>query len=122
MATDAATAPDSAFIGQLKEHLRFGLPDYMIPNRLIVLERMPLTPSGKIDRNALPVPPVASGVETRLEQPASDVEATLAGIYARLLNLADVDLDTNFFDLGGTSLDLVALHDEIRRGSSRIFR
>jgi acyl carrier protein len=110
----AGLAPDGAFIGQLKEHLKSGLPDYMIPNRLVVLERMPLTPSGKIDRNALPVPPAASGVETRLEQPASDVEATLAGIYAGLLNLADVNLDTNFFDLGGTSLDLVALHDEIR--------
>jgi amino acid adenylation domain-containing protein len=110
----AGLAPDGAFIGQLKEHLKSGLPDYMIPNRLVVLERMPLTPSGKIDRNALPVPAAASGVETRLEQPASDVEATLVGIYAGLLNLADVNLDTNFFDLGGTSLDLVALHDEIR--------
>ncbi len=116
-----APAPDSIFIDQIKEHLRLGLPDYMIPNRLIVLERMPLTPSGKIDRNALPVPPVVSGFEAGLEQQASDVEAVLAGIYARLLNLANIDLDTNFFDLGGTSLDLVALHDEIRARFERNF-
>jgi acyl carrier protein len=82
---------------------------------------MPLTPSGKIDRNALPVSPAASGFEAGLEQQASDVEAALAGIYARLLNLANVDLDTNFFDLGGTSLDLVALHDEIRQRFDRNF-
>jgi amino acid adenylation domain-containing protein len=119
--TQEGPAPDSVFIGRIKEHLQLGLPDYMIPNRLIVLERMPLTPSGKIDRNALPVPPAVSGFDAGLEQQASDVEAALAGIYARLLNLANVDLDTNFFDLGGTSLDLVALHDEIRARFERNF-
>jgi acyl carrier protein len=93
----------------------------MIPSRLVVLERMPLTPSGKIDRKALPVPPASFGTEARLKPMASDVEATLAGICARLLNLADVDLDTNFFDLGGTSLDLLALHEEIRERFERNF-
>ena len=61
------------------------------------------------------------GAEARLEQRARDVEVTLAGIWARLLNLADVDLDTNFFDLGGTSFDLVALHEEIRERFERNF-
>jgi acyl carrier protein len=110
----ARNAAAGAFVEQLKEHLRAGLPDYMIPSGLVMLERMPLTPSGKFDRNALPVPPASFGAEARLEQRASDVEATLAGICARLLNLADVDLDTNFFDLGATALDLVALQEEIR--------
>jgi amino acid adenylation domain-containing protein len=115
----AGPAAAGAFVEQLKEHLKAGLPDYMIPSRLVVLARMPLTPSGKIDRKALPVPPI--GAEARLEPRASDVAATLAGICARLLNLADVDLDTNFFDLGGTSLDLVALHEEIRDRFERNF-
>jgi amino acid adenylation domain-containing protein len=119
--TPAGPAPAGAFVEQLKEHLKAGLPDYMIPSRLVVLERMPLTPSGKIDRKALPVPPASFGAGARLEPRASDVEATLAGICARLLNLADVDLDTNFFDLGGTSLDLVALHEEIRERFERNF-
>ena len=119
--TPAGPASAGAFVEQLKEHLRAGLPDYMIPSRLLVLERMPLTPSGKIDRKALPVPPASFGAEARLKPRASDVEATLAGIYARLLNLADVDLDTNFFDLGGTSLDLVALHEVIRERFERNF-
>jgi acyl carrier protein len=119
--TPAGLAPADAFVEQLKAHLRAGLPDYMIPSRLVVLERMPLTPSGKIDRKALPVPPALFGAEARLNPPASDVEATLAGICARLLNLADVDLDTNFFDLGGTSLALVALHEQIRERFERNF-
>ncbi|MGB6325819.1 MAG: amino acid adenylation domain-containing protein [Methylocella sp.] len=119
--TPAGPAPAGGFVEELKAHLRAGLPDYMIPSRLVVLERMPLTPSGKIDRKALPVPPDSFGAEARLEQQACDVEATLAGMCARLLNLADVDLDTNFFDLGGTSLDLVALHEEIRERFERNF-
>jgi amino acid adenylation domain-containing protein len=119
--TPAGPAPAGAFVEQLKAHLRAGLPDYMIPSRLVVLERMPLTPSGKIDRKALPVPPASFDTEARLKPMASDVEATLAGICARLLNLADVDLDTNFFDLGGTSLDLLALHEEIRERFERNF-
>jgi acyl carrier protein len=119
--TPAGPAPADAFVKQLKAHLRAGLPDYMIPSRLVVLERMPLTPSGKIDRKALPVPPASFGTEARLRPMASDVEATLAGICARLLNLADVDLDINFFDLGGTSLDLLALHEQIRERFERNF-
>jgi acyl-coenzyme A synthetase/AMP-(fatty) acid ligase len=95
--TPAGPAPADAFVEQLKAHLWAALPDYMIPSRLVMLE--PLTPSGKIDRKALPVPPASFGAEARLKQPASDVETTRAGICARLLNLADVDLDTDFFDL-----------------------
>ncbi len=109
-----AAGEGSSLIERLKEHLRSGLPDYMVPARLVALERMPLTPSGKIDRNALPEPEASPGADARPEQAASDVEASLAAIWRKLLKLPYVSLDANFFDLGGGSLDLMALHEEIR--------
>ena len=64
----ARNAAAGAFVEQLKEHLRAGLPDYMISSGLVMLERMPLTSSGKFDRKALPVPPASFGAEAKLEQ------------------------------------------------------
>jgi amino acid adenylation domain-containing protein len=107
-------ASSSSFAELIKGHLRALLPEYMVPARFIVLDRMPLTPNGKIDRNALP-PPVASlNPETRSKQAADEVEATLASVLRRILKLPYVELDTNFFDLGVNSLDIVVLHEEIR--------
>lgn len=107
-------SPAEPFVERLKLHLRAGLPDYMVPAMLVALDRMPLTPSGKIDRNALPAPEDSLGGEAKPEQAANDVEAKLAAIWRRLLRVSYVGLDANFFDLGGTSLDLIALHEEIR--------
>ncbi len=112
--TQDGRAPEAQFVERLKQHLGSSLPDYMVPAKLIILDRMPLTPSGKIDRNALPAPQVSSEAGSRPEPPASDVEKKLAAIWRRLLKLPYVGLDENFFDLGGASLDLIALHEEIR--------
>lgn len=112
--TADARVDDNAFLDRLKQCLRAVLPDYMVPARLVALDHMPMTPSGKIDRKALPALPVSDAQEIPRAQPATEPEATLAGIFARLLRLPYVDLDANFFDLGGSSLDVVALHEEIR--------
>ncbi len=96
---------------QVKEGLKSLLPDYMIPGYFMVLEKFPLTPSGKIDRRALPLP----GAETATgEKPATPTEEVLAGIWATLLWRETVHRHDNFFDLGGHSLSATRLIARIR--------
>ncbi|MEW2527590.1 amino acid adenylation domain-containing protein [Streptomyces sp. NPDC047071] len=77
------------------------LPEYMVPAQLVVLDRLPSTPGGKIDRSALPDPGSAAGT---YRAPGSAVEETLAGVYAEVLGLARVGVDDDFFAVGGDSI------------------
>jgi amino acid adenylation domain-containing protein len=90
----------------LRPHLRTSLPDYMIPSLIVALPAMPLTPTAKIDRAALPAPQwdtLAASAEDA--QPRNPVEATLAGIWSDLLGAqAPVGVHDNLFVLGGHSL------------------
>lgn len=98
--------------GALRAQMRRLLPEHMAPAQFIVLDSLPLTPTGKIDRDALPAPQASPAAAP---SPAmSEVEARLAAIWRKLLKVEIVGLDANFFDLGGSSLDLMALHEEIR--------
>ncbi|MBU3061864.1 amino acid adenylation domain-containing protein [Nocardia sp. NEAU-G5] len=78
------------------------LPAYMVPHHLVVLDRLPLTPSGKLDRRALPPVHAAAGPEFR--EPATAAERAVAAVFAELLGTPRIGLDDNFFDLGGNSL------------------
>ena len=90
---------------ELRSFLISKLPDYMIPSAFVVLEAMPLTPSGKIDRQALPDPKnFRPDLDTPYVQPRTLVEGDLANIWADVLALAQVGVHDNFFDLGGHSL------------------
>ncbi|MCP4154363.1 MAG: amino acid adenylation domain-containing protein, partial [bacterium] len=101
----------------LKEYLEQKLPAYMIPAYFIQLEKIPLTPNGKIDRNALPHPEVKTG--TPYAAPRGKVQETLAAIWATVLGVEKetIGIDDNFFEMGGHSLNathLVAqLHKEL---------
>ncbi|MBD9456721.1 non-ribosomal peptide synthetase [Pseudomonas sp. PDM05] len=87
----------------LKAHLKAQLPDYMVPAHLIVLDSMPLTANGKLDRRALPQPdPQANRQE--YVAPRNELESTLAAIWCAVLNVQQVGLDDNFFELGGDSI------------------
>jgi hypothetical protein len=81
-----------------------------VPSALIVLPELPLNANGKVDRSRLPPP--ASGP---VLAPANQTEQALADIWRRVLGVAEISRDANFFDLGGTSLQLIEAHAEIQR-------
>ncbi|GJG95403.1 non-ribosomal peptide synthetase [Cupriavidus pauculus] len=86
----------------LRDWLAEALPDYMVPGALIVLDRMPVTPNGKLDRRALPAPEFTGTAV--YEAPAEGIEATLADVWSAVLKLARVGRADNFFELGGDSI------------------
>lgn len=89
----------------LRKFLQERLPDYMIPSLFVSLEHLPLTPSGKIDRTALPEPKTARPtLNNNLRLPRNAIEETLAEIWAEVLELDQVGVIDNFLDLGGDSL------------------
>ncbi|KPX24332.1 Pyoverdine sidechain peptide synthetase I, epsilon-Lys module, partial [Pseudomonas amygdali pv. eriobotryae] len=87
----------------IKSQLQSSLPDYMVPTHLLLLPELPLTPSGKLDRKALPAPD-SSQLQARYRAPHSDVEICLAAIWQEVLHAQQVGLDDHFFELGGHSL------------------
>src|SRR5215208_932476 len=89
----------------LRQHLQERLPDYMVPNLFMELERLPLTASGKVDRRALPEPPSYCAETGGIyEAPLTTVEEVLCHIWAEVLRLDQVGINDNFFELGGHSL------------------
>jgi len=94
----------SISINELKIFMRQTLPEYMIPQVFIVLEAFPLSPSGKVDRNALPEPESSRLLEIEYTPPRNEQEAIMVKICADLLHLDRVGVFDNFFDLGGHSL------------------
>ncbi|HKP12016.1 MAG TPA: amino acid adenylation domain-containing protein, partial [Blastocatellia bacterium] len=92
-------------LSQLREYLQVKLPDYMVPSAFVVLDQMPLTPNGKLDRHALPPPDWAGLQHGRAAvAPRTPVEEMLTAIWESLLNIDGVGVYENFFELGGHSL------------------
>ena len=99
---------------ELRSYLRERLPEYMVPQVLVKLERMPLSRHGKIDYQRLPEPAPVEG-ELEAEAARSEVEALLAGIWSEVLGLARVGREENFFELGGHSLLATQVMSRVRK-------
>ncbi|UWF47458.1 amino acid adenylation domain-containing protein [Pseudomonas sp. N3-W] len=110
------TAHDQALdIAQLRAHLQGQLPDYMVPSAYVQLASLPLTGNGKLDRKALPAPDHTALLSRAYEAPSTELEQTLARLWAEVLTLERVGRHDNFFELGGHSLLAVRLVNLIQQ-------
>ncbi|OLR93668.1 hypothetical protein BJP25_15490 [Actinokineospora bangkokensis] len=97
--------------GELRAHVAAGLPEYMVPSAVVVLDALPLTPNGKVDRAALPAPDLAAGTG---RGPRDQRERLMTELFAEVLAVPSVSIDDGFFDLGGHSLLATRLISRVR--------
>jgi amino acid adenylation domain-containing protein len=118
----------SSITGELRDFLKQKLPDYMVPSAFVLLESLPLTSSGKLDRRALPAPDDFGNRQDGQDKqdgkaasvaPLTPVEKMLATIWADLLEIKEVGINDNFFELGGHSLLAVRLFAQIEKKFGR---
>ncbi|MEE9385054.1 MAG: MupA/Atu3671 family FMN-dependent luciferase-like monooxygenase [Nannocystaceae bacterium] len=102
-------------LDRIRERLKAGVADYMLPAGYVVLKALPLTPNKKIDRKALPAPDLgASAATAEYVEPGGGVETLIAEIWGSVLKLPQVGVHDNFFDLGGHSLLIVHVLSQLR--------
>ena len=110
---DIAVATDD-----LRRHLSERLPSFLVPSRLVVLDVLPLTPHGKVDRAALSVPE-ARDVVADVVAPCDALEIQLTRIWEDVLNVRPIGVSDNFFELGGHSLLAVKLFDRMAKATGQ---
>ncbi|MCP4108253.1 MAG: SDR family NAD(P)-dependent oxidoreductase, partial [Desulfobacteraceae bacterium] len=114
------TGDENLNVGELRNHLRTTLPDYMIPSYFIQLDKLPLTTGGKVDRRRLPEPETSRPqLETAYVTPETDTEQSIAGVWQELLKLEKVGIHDNFFDMGGHSLLIIRVQNKLQQIFSR---
>jgi amino acid adenylation domain-containing protein/non-ribosomal peptide synthase protein (TIGR01720 family) len=110
----------TADLTELKAHIASVLPEYMVPTAFVVLDRMPLNPNGKVDRQTLPAPSSRQSEGTAFVAPRTPVEQTLADIWADVLGVERVGVDDDFFELGGDSILSIQVVFRTRRAGLHI--
>ena len=109
-------SPQGVTPSDLRQHLKQKLPEYMVPAHFVMLDAFPLTPSGKVDRKALPIPDESRTLlETAFVAPRTPTEGQLAKIWQEVLKLDKVGTQDNFFELGGHSLLATQVLSRVRR-------
>ena len=101
-------------VGELRTHLRERLPEHMVPGAFVPMDTIPMTPNGKVDRKALPVPGGRPAGSEEYVAPRTPTEEALAAVWAEVLGIERVGAGDNFFELGGHSLLLVQLHARLK--------
>ena len=98
----------------LSDYLRDGLPEYMVPTVFAFLEQMPLTPTGKLDRQNLPIPKRSLGLaNAKGVLPRTETERLIARVWREVLQLDEIGVDLHFFEAGGTSLLLLHAYEQL---------
>ena len=105
----AQSGDKTALLSALRESLKERLPEYMIPSSWMVMDKLPITANGKVDRRALPAPTEDAVLAGEYVAPETELERNLALSWAALLGLERVDVNSNFFELGGHSLSALKL-------------
>jgi aspartate racemase len=100
---------------ELKQFLSGKVPAHMIPAFFVHMEALPLSPNGKVDRSALPAPVFEKDESPAGGSAANEFEAQISDVWKRVLRVERVGLDDNFFDLGGDSLLLLAVHSNLQK-------
>jgi len=90
-----------------------------VPSNFVVLDSLPLTANGKVDRKALPQPAVEDELEMFAELPRNELEETIAQAWKEALGVKQVKLDRNFFDLGAHSLMVAEVHIQLQQSLGR---
>jgi novobiocin biosynthesis protein NovH len=111
----AGAAPETA---ELREHAGRFLLEHMVPAAYLKLDAFPVTPNGKLDRRALPAPEIVSSPAGRA--PRSPAEEAFSAIFGDLLGLSHVDIDSNFFELGGNSMLAITVIQQAREANLAI--
>jgi len=106
---------------QLRQELKQHLPDHMVPTAFVMLEKLPLTSSGKVDRKSLPAPGlrIVATPEIPSEKPWLSIQFQLVQIWEEVLGVKPIGLRDNFFDLGGHSLLAVTMMERVREVTGR---
>jgi amino acid adenylation domain-containing protein len=103
-------------LASVRDHLRAVLPGYMIPSAFVFLQEFPRLPNGKLNRAALPTPERSVEVDNLgFEAPVTTLQQTIAEVFRNVLDIDQVGVENNFFDLGAHSLQIVRAHDELNR-------
>jgi acyl carrier protein len=104
--------------GELRTQLRERLPEYMVPSTFVLLEALPVTPSGKVDSRALPAPevtPAARSAQSTANAPRTPSEEAIAAIWREVLQVDHVEVHDDFFEIGGHSLRAMQMISRVRR-------
>ncbi|MDZ8030983.1 amino acid adenylation domain-containing protein [Nostoc sp. DedSLP04] len=100
---------------ELRRFLQNKLLDYMLPTAFMILEALPLTSNGKVDRRALPIPDaLRPELKVAYVVPQTEVEKTIASVWQKALHLEKIGIHDNFFEIGGHSLLLVTVHSQLQ--------
>jgi aspartate racemase len=106
-------------VAVLRAYVRSRLPEYMVPSAFVVLEKLPLMPSGKVDRRALPAPVEQPSPAAVLKGPSNSLELQVQLAFERVLKRVPIAVNDSFFELGGDSLQALELIVEIERATGR---